>query len=53
MEKNKYIYLYKAPEVLIAETAAEDVFCTSGSHEGITLEDWYWMEYSLKKSGRF
>ena len=45
MEKNKNIYPYQAPEVLIAETAAEDVFCVSGNHEGITIEDWQWAEY--------
>ena len=50
MEKNKHIYPYKAPEVLIAETEAEDVFCASGSHEGITIEDWYWAEYFLGDS---
>lgn len=45
MKQNKHINPYKAPEVLIAETAAEDVFCVSGNHEGITIEDWQWAEY--------
>ena len=40
MDKS-YITTYQAPEVLIAETATEEVFCVSGNHEGITIQDWY------------
>ena len=36
---------YKQPEVLMLDLESEDVFCTSGTHEGITIEDWYWAEY--------
>lgn len=40
MEKKTHIYPYQAPEVLMIETESEDVFCVSGNHEGITIEDW-------------
>ena len=32
---------YQRPEVLMLELESEDVFCVSGNHEGITIEDWY------------
>ena len=35
---------YQRPEVLMLELESEDVFCVSGNHEGITIEDWYWAE---------
>ena len=40
MKKDKYNFPYQAPEVLLIEIETGDVFCISGSHEGIIIEDW-------------
>ncbi len=41
---------YISPVVEMAATESERVFCASGDHEGITIQDWYWAEYFLGDS---